>query len=185
MIGFRKSKWVKVFFVSLAAFATGAVLILASLLNADNVRHQEAQATALSSLDSQQIIEARYQHALDEIQSATEDVFLEDRVTQDLQIFPPELYIGCMGGYKESIFGTQRSFNEVVAEYEKNFSLNSGWKQIKYDEHVVSFSNERTLLLLVPFGFTKDLHPATWENFPTLYERHITYAEPSILHCTS
>lgn len=158
--------------------------ILIGLFRLDEDLHQHAQELALSNLPPLSTIEANYEDILGEIGNITQDTLLEDVVVSQLGVVSPEVYIGCIRGYRERVYGTRHDFNEVLALYANEFSVRKGWQQVNTDLDTASFSNQNTRLRLIAFPYNEDQYPLEWANYFTLYRLHIMYAEPSLAHCT-
>jgi len=129
-------------------------------------------------------IEAKYEDVLGEIGNMTQGTLLEDLVVSELGNVSPEVYMGCIRGYRERVYGTQHDFNEVLELYTYEFSVPNGWQEVKTDVDAASFSSQNTRLQLIAFPYNEGRDPVEWANYFTLYRLHIMYAEPSLRQCT-
>jgi hypothetical protein len=124
--------------------------------------------------------EARYRQILSTISSTTNDIMLKEKVINSLRILGGS-YVGCISGTLDRIYGTNRSFNEVLLDYANTFSATDGWEQ-KIDGRV--YSIETAAVYLQEAGPSTEDYQAECKNYQTCYKVRLYYADPAVLRCS-
>lgn len=123
-------------------------------------------------------LESEFNAILDDLpQSETDNVLAThtDRLT-----IGRGLFIGCIKGDKEIIYGTTREFADVIDEYEVLFEVRQAWTQWSETSYYTKKARFK-LYLEEPSSFT---YPPECAGFPVCYVASLVYADPSYDSCS-
>jgi hypothetical protein len=72
--------------------------------------------------------QVRYNQVLGEISKSTNDVLLKETVVESLHA-TGSLYPGCIRAATDRIYGANRAFAAILADFEQKLSTQDGWQQ--------------------------------------------------------
>jgi hypothetical protein len=140
----------------------------------------------------------RFRQLADNVLAATHDDLLEEPVIFEVYVPRSKFYCGCnVRGQGARIYGTDRTFEEVITEYSVELR-GKGWSHSESSDplHHFNHPNETLWVRIAPtdVGLSDRMywlgsndyeyvyHPE-WEHYQTLYRISITYGEPKLLGC--
>jgi hypothetical protein len=127
-------------------------------------------------------VEASYTQISEKISNATHDVLLKTTFDNPLQLNRGR-YAGCIDGGFDQIYGTNRSYNDVLADYAKVFTA-LGWTagtgpQAGYSGYYIK-SAKIVLNLITP---SSPDYPLPAGQYITVYDVFFQFADPATEYC--
>jgi hypothetical protein len=118
-------------------------------------------------------LQARYESVGNPLTTVTTDTLIkEDRSISNVVSETHSDYTGCVAGHIERVYGTNRPFESVLADYAKFFSSRSEWKA----RDIYFYS---TSAIVVRFTTaSKTLYPDAWAKYQLVYDVYLVYSEP-------
>ncbi|CAG0988569.1 hypothetical protein ANRL4_02319 [Anaerolineae bacterium] len=124
-------------------------------------------------------VEADYKRIYDAVLGATQDVWLGESVYD----FPPTLMrqdpVHCIRAEVSWTYGTNRSFDEVRADYRKALSF-LGWED---DMEISGVSTDRLRIRLYQIDPSSPDYRVGKGLYQIIYTIDVTYADPAIQYC--
>ncbi len=129
-----------------------------------------------------------YRSTLDTIKKMTRDTLLETN-HEDPSVSPHMSLVSvqCLLANAFFVFGTNRSFDQVISDYTIGFGKLGGYEEHdnahKYHELLeYTFLNKKVDVQIWPIAVEKAWHEE-WKNFKTLYSVEVGFSDPSRLDC--
>lgn len=134
-------------------------------------------------------VEARFEELLELITSIAGDTLLEEGKT-GLQF--DRFYPKCLCGNAHQLFGSDRAYAEILIQFDRVLT-DMGWSNWLYDRNPPPAAVTVDRPTYNNPGWTVDLsieqrndfvelHPE-WEQYQTVYEIGLVFAEPSVFEC--
>jgi hypothetical protein len=125
--------------------------------------------------------QARFNQIQDGVYAITDDVLIEEHVVAELHV-PGRFYTNCMRALIERMYGTDNTWDEILAEYSRGFER-MGWKLGRETrENRVSYSIE-TSIVSIEFPESVEDKGLVAQEYQTVYILRFLYAESEVLAC--
>ncbi len=152
------------------------VVLSLSRIDIDGILRFSDRLQALPTL------QADYAQLSAKISNATHDVLLQTYDNNDLYLMR-ELYAGCIRGGFSRLYGSSRSFDEVVADYGRVLSP-IGWQYSTFGVwDRPGYYTKSTKVVLNPISSSAPDYPAVKEKYQTVYKLSFQYDDPAIELC--
>jgi hypothetical protein len=162
--------------VSIAVVAVCCVLPVLYAIFQDDIRAWRAVRQTSRQLPEAQI---RFEAMLEQISAIRADTVLEEAMTP---LYVPERFFAhCIRGAVYWTFGTDRPYEDVVADYLEAF-VDLDWQHFAVaqneDHHI--FKSNTGRVSIYPLDLSSDFDPDAYQTF---YALRFSYAEPSYGDC--
>ncbi len=152
----------------------GCALVVAFRVDLDGILRFSDRLAVFPTL------EAQYNQIKDRIFATTKDTLLKKQLDDPIHLVR-ELYAGCITGGFHYVYGTNRPYSDVLADYASAFS-GMGWEQRHSDEWEF-FSIRTAGILLSQIDPSSPDYSVGQGNFRVVYSVLFEYADPAVLAC--
>jgi hypothetical protein len=120
--------------------------------------------------------EAQYQEMLAKVASATTDELLADRVDEKPVLWRNAM--GCIVAGGERLYGTNRSHEDVLADFDKTFAA-IGWQH----QETSFFTNTESVIIVFINPLSPDYTVLGKGKYETIYRVGVLYSDPQRFGC--
>ncbi len=125
-------------------------------------------------------IEGHYKPIADQLASVTADVLVDESHS----IGQPRLatnydYTGVIAGDFTKVFGTNRSFDEVLDDYVRFLSSKPGW-HVNRGDYWLAYNTGHTAQVSIRALEKSESPPGAWAKYRTVYEVALDYGDPTL-----
>lgn len=125
-------------------------------------------------------VESTFDATFNGLPQSASDTLITVRTIQPLSV-GRGLFIGCIRGSRETVYGSTREFESIIDEYEVLFGSNQLWVQ---NNERTGYSSKNARFWLYTFEPSDDDYPPECSGFPLCYTASLDYADPSIDSCS-
>lgn len=115
----------------------------------------------------------------DELPHSLTDTLIVPRTIQPLSI-GRGLFLGCIRGSREMLFGSSREFESVLEDYSALFESNPLWTE---NNNGTGYETGDARFWLHEYKLSDFTYPAECNNFPVCYGARLDFADPSVASC--